>query len=119
MPLYEYACQHCGPFHDWSSLSRYLEPVQCPDCGQPSPRAIATPALGMDWQQKKAHAINEKSAHEPRVTRRRRGDPLVHDAHADLSHHREKKLARKHAHADKHPDGKHAHLSNHPWLVRH
>lgn len=119
MPLYEYVCQRCGPFHDWSTIGLYLEPVECPDCGRSSPRAIATPALGMDWQQKKAHTINEKSAHEPRVTHRRRGDPIVHDTHADLSLHREKKLARKHAHDDKHRDGKHAHMSNHPWLVRH
>ena len=119
MPLYEYECRRCGPFHDWGTMSLYLEPARCPDCGGDCPRAIATPALGMDWQHKKAHAINEKSAHEPRVTRRRRGDPMVHDVHADLSRHREKKLARKHAHDHSHGDGKHAHISKHPWMVRH
>jgi hypothetical protein len=100
-------------------MGDYLKPAKCPGCGKRSPRSVASPALGMDWQQKKAHSINEKSVHEPRVVRRRRGDPMVHDAHADLSRHREKKLARKHVHEEKHRHSKHAHMSSHPWLVRH
>jgi putative FmdB family regulatory protein len=119
MPLYDYTCKRCGPFRDWKPVGEYLEPAKCPDCGRRSPRAVATPALGMDWQRKKAHSINEKSAHEPRVTRRRRGDPIVNDAHADLSRHRERKLAQKHQHDESHRHSKHAHMSNHPWLVRH
>lgn len=118
MPLYDYSCRTCGPFSDWRAMSEFDEPTRCPDCGEPSPRAVATPALGMDWQQKKAHSINEKSANEPRTVRRRRGDPMVHDVHTDLSRHREQKLARRHAH-DHHHGNSHAHTSNHPWMVRH
>jgi putative FmdB family regulatory protein len=114
MPLYEYECGRCGPFRDWRTLSQYKKPAKCPDCGKPARRAVASPRLGMDWQQKKAHGINEKSAHEPRVMRRRRGDPLVHDAHADLSKHREKQLAKRHAE----PKAT-VHKSHHPWMVRH
>lgn len=119
MPLYHYSCPACGAFSDWRTMSDFDKPAPCPDCGAPAPRDVATPALGMDWQNKKAHAINEKSAHEPRTVRRRRGDPMVHDAHADLSVHRQKKIARKHAHDHGHGGKAHAHQSNHPWMVRH
>ena len=117
MPLYEYACQACGVFDAWRAMADWKQPVACPECGVPAPRDLAQPVLGMDWQRKKAHSINERSANEPRTVRRRRGDPLVHDPHADLSMHREKALARKHSHA--HGGDSHAHRSNHPWMVRH
>jgi putative FmdB family regulatory protein len=118
MPLYDYACPTCGVFSDWADMRDYDKPSHCPDCGKKAPRDVASPALGMDWQQKKAHSINEKSAHEPRTVRRRRGDPMVHDVHRDLSPHRERTLAHKHAH-DHAKGASHAHRSNHPWMVRH
>jgi putative FmdB family regulatory protein len=119
MPLYDYQCRHCGPFRDWRGMGEYRKPAECPECGKPAPRSAATPALGMDWQQRKAHSINEKSGHEPRVVHRRRGDPMVHDAHADLSRHREQKLAHEHAHDHSHRGDERRHVSNHPWMVRH
>ena len=100
-------------------MADFDKPARCPECGQPSPRAVARPSRGMDWQEKKAHAINEKSAHEPAVVRRRRGDPVMHDVHRDLSRHREENIARKHAHDHTHNGDRHVHKSNHPWMVRH
>jgi putative FmdB family regulatory protein len=117
VPLYDYSCPACGVFSEWRGMADWDQPVACPECGAPAPRDLAQPVLGMDWQLKKAHSINERSANEPRTVRRRRGDPMVHDAHADLSVHREKALARKHSHA--HGGGDHTHRSNHPWMVRH
>jgi putative FmdB family regulatory protein len=118
MPLYDYACATCGLFRGWRAMALYDQPAPCPECGALAPRDVAMPVLGMDWQRKKAHSINERSANEPRTVRRRRGDPMVHDPHADLSVHRQKALARKHSHAHSSGDA-HAHRSNHPWMVRH
>jgi len=115
MPLYEYECTRCGPFRDWRSMSEFEKPAKCPDCGRAAPRAIATPTLGMDAGTRKAHSINEKSAHEPRVVRRRRGDAIPqHDAHADLVRAREERGKRT-----REPRQKETHVSSHPFAIRH
>ena len=62
-----------------------------------------------------AHAINERSAHEPRVVRRRRGDAIPqHDAHADLMRVREERAAKR-----REPRKKETVASKHPWMVGH
>jgi putative FmdB family regulatory protein len=123
MPLYDYECARCGPFRKWRGMNAFAKPSTCPDCGRTAPRAMATPSLGMDWRQKKAHSINEKSAHEPRVVRRKAGDPMIHDAHRDLTDAGPRSgHARNHAHGHGHRhDHKHGKLerSRHPWAVRH
>lgn len=115
MPLYDYECRSCGPFREWRSMNDYEKPAKCPDCHRSSTRSVATPTLGMDAGLRKSHAINEKSAHEPRVVRRRRGDAIPqHDAHADLMRVREERSARK-----REPRKAETHASHHPWMVRH
>ena len=71
MPVYEYECTACGGFSAVRRLAEYKEPQPCPDCGTPSPRALHTaPAYsGMPSTDRKAHAINERSAHEPRSSK--------------------------------------------------
>jgi putative FmdB family regulatory protein len=126
MPLYEYDCASCGPFRDWRGMADYSKPAKCPECGKRSPRSMATPSLGMDWQQKKAHTNNERSAHEPRVVHRHRGGPMGHDAHRDLTEARTGKGDHHHGHDHGHghshgSSGKKGKLkrSSHPWAVRH
>jgi putative FmdB family regulatory protein len=115
MPLYDYDCGRCGPFREWRSMGDFAKPAECPSCGRASPRAIATPTLGMDAGRRQAHALNEKSAHEPHVVRRRRGDPIpLHDAHADLMRAREVRSKRA-----REPRQRETHVSKHPWAVRH
>lgn len=115
MPLYDYECARCGPFRDWRSMRDFAKPADCPDCGKAAARALATPTLGMDAGQRKAHAINEKSAHEPRVVRRRRGDAIPqHDAHADLMRAREERSKRA-----RQPRKHETHVSRHPFAIRH
>lgn len=115
MPLYDYDCTRCGPFREWRSMNDFEKPVACPDCGKAAARAIATPLLGMDAGLRKAHAVNEKSANEPRLVRRRRGDPIPkHDAHADLMRAREERSKKRGE-----PRKKETHVSSHPFAVRH
>ena len=72
MPLYDYLCTACGPFTEMMPMATYDAPLQCPSCGQAAPRAILTmPNFnGMDANKRKAHAINEKSAHVPQTSAR-------------------------------------------------
>lgn len=120
MPLYDYECVRCGPFRKWRGMSEFARPARCPDCGKRAARSVASPMLGMDWRQKTAHSINEKSAHEPRVVHRKRGDPMVHDTHRDLTDARRYGRGHRqdHGHAHGHKHGK-LERSRHPWAVRH
>lgn len=72
MPLYEYDCAACGDFTALRPMAEYREPQPCPDCGQPAPRALFTapslPILGS--AARTAHARNERSAHEPMVSKK-------------------------------------------------
>jgi hypothetical protein len=76
----------------------------------------------MNSDLRRALHSSEKSADEPRVVRRRRGDPIPkHDAHTDLS----KLRGNVHAHSQhcghSHGGDQKAKTvqSKHPWLVRH
>ncbi|MBI1396371.1 MAG: zinc ribbon domain-containing protein [Betaproteobacteria bacterium] len=69
MPTYEYLCGHCE--RDFTAVRRMAEaslPQPCPECGAPAPRAMMTaPAYaGMPAATRQAHAVNERSRHEPR-----------------------------------------------------
>jgi putative FmdB family regulatory protein len=115
MPLYDYQCDGCGPFREWRRMSDYAQPATCPDCGSSAERLMATPVIGMDSGLRRAHATNERSAHEPRVVRRRRGDAIPqHDAHADLMRVREERAAKR-----REPRKKETVVSKHRWMVGH
>ena len=123
MPLYDYECRRHGAFNDWRTISDCDSPVPCPVCGSLADRSISAPYLGIDSGLRKSHSINEMSAHEPRIVRRRRGDPIPHDSHRDLSRHRDAGSAHAHKHAGHSHGHEHgggtAEVSKHPWLVRH
>ncbi len=71
MPLYDYACDSCGPFRDWRPMSAFDEDVSCPNCGSASKRLVAMPFLPcVSPNNRIAHERNERSAHEPKVMRR-------------------------------------------------
>ncbi len=67
MPVYDYACEACGPFTVMRPMAEFREPHACPDCGAASQRAFLTaPRIGgMDAGLKAAHATNERSRHAP------------------------------------------------------
>ncbi|GBU18197.1 MULTISPECIES: zinc ribbon domain-containing protein [Methylobacterium] len=68
MPVYDYACESCGPFTVLRPMSQFRDPHDCPDCGAECARAFLTaPNLAsMDAGRRKAFAVNERSAHAPR-----------------------------------------------------
>lgn len=68
MPTYEYACEACGDFTALRSMAQCRDPHPCPSCGKPAARAFATaPAFaGLPAAVRRAHAVNERSANEPR-----------------------------------------------------
>ncbi|WP_264046995.1 FmdB family zinc ribbon protein [Methylobacterium flocculans] len=68
MPVYDYACEACGPFTVLRPMAQFRDPHDCPDCGSSCGRAFLTaPNLAsMDAGRRKAHATNERSQHAPR-----------------------------------------------------
>ena len=70
MPVYDYACQACGPFTVMRPMAQFQDPHDCPDCGSECGRAFLTaPNLAsMDAGRRRAHATNERSAHAPRTS---------------------------------------------------
>jgi len=69
MPVYEYLCDACGPFTDMRPMAECDLPQDCPSCTISSPRVILTaPHFAcMPADQRKAHAVNERSAHAPKT----------------------------------------------------
>jgi putative FmdB family regulatory protein len=69
MPLYEYLCDHCGPFAEPRPMAECDDPRDCPECGMLSPRALLTaPRLAcMSTSTRAAFAVNERSAHAPQT----------------------------------------------------
>lgn len=67
MPVYEYACQRCGPFEAFRPMAEFDQPSDCDICGAPAPRVMLTaPAFaGMDASRRTAFATNERSANAP------------------------------------------------------
>lgn len=71
MPLYEYHCESCGDFEAWGKISESGAAAQCEHCGEYGERVISAPSLAiLGATQRSAHERNEKSAHEPRMTRK-------------------------------------------------
>jgi putative FmdB family regulatory protein len=72
MPVYEYCCQECA--HEFTALrpmSEHRADTVCPDCGGTAGRVLSAPRLNtMQANTRKAHQINERSAHEPKVSQR-------------------------------------------------
>ena len=122
MPLYTYECRRHGVFSEWQTMSECHLPTPCPICNAPSERQVSVPHRGMDAALRNSHAINERSAHEPRIVRRRRGDGIpAHDTHRDLTHHAHVGGSHAHAHGERiQQSGPSSTVrSRHPWLVRH
>lgn len=72
MPVYEYCCHECA--HEFTALrpmSEHRAAAVCPGCGGAAGRVLSAPRLNtLPAGARKAHQINERSAHEPKVSQR-------------------------------------------------
>ena len=106
MPLYEYECDHCGPFNGWAAIAQATDPAACPSCDTEAPRAVSAPQLSrMQRNTKIAHERNEKSADAPQVAKRA-GPSHQH-------HHGGGACAHSHAKPG------HGHGPKRPWMIGH
>jgi putative FmdB family regulatory protein len=115
MPLYNYACTTHGEFDAWRPMAKSSAPARCPICRRLARRGVSAPNLAdMDSNNRKAHSINERSAHEPRVVSK--GDPgwSAIRGHAHGGGHD----GHGHGHARAKPSG-HRHGPARPWMVGH
>lgn len=108
MPLYEYYCEHCDQvFSSLKSIQHYNSPETCQGCGNPANRILYTaPRLNtMRPEIRKAHQVNEKSAHEPRMSHGHRCGPSCH-------HH-------KHQHSETNKPEVKQQRGKRPWMLGH
>lgn len=67
MPLYPYECRTGHRFDLLRPMAERDAPASCAHCGTSAARALAAPRLAvLSATQRRAHARNERSAHEPR-----------------------------------------------------
>lgn len=107
MPLYDYACDDCGPFRDWQSMAQAEEPAVCPSCDGSAARSVTAPFIAnMNPHNRIAHQRNEKSAHEPKQVSRQQLDKVgAKRSQGQSCHH-------GHGHA-------HSHSAGRPWMLGH
>ena len=84
MPIYEFACEGCGPFEERRAYEEASEAARCPTCEGEARRVYSMPNLkSMSPALSGAMDRAEKSAHEPEVARRKVGGD--HAGHRHVS----------------------------------
>ncbi|MBM9464728.1 zinc ribbon domain-containing protein [Aeromicrobium sp. YIM 150415] len=70
MPTYTYTCRTCGPFDLVRTISRRVEPANCPACQRQSMRVISAPHLSrLDSSLDRSVTSAGLSSESPGVTR--------------------------------------------------
>ncbi|WP_267361750.1 MULTISPECIES: zinc ribbon domain-containing protein [unclassified Methylobacterium] len=64
MPIYDYACEACGPFTAMRPMAEFRDPCACPECRVGALRTfLSAPAIArMDPARRSALASNERDA---------------------------------------------------------
>ena len=58
MPVYDYACEACGPFTVLRPMAQFRDPHDCPDCGAECGRAFLTaPGQGINIAMNTWHGV--------------------------------------------------------------
>lgn len=84
MPVYDYRCDECDcEFTMLMPMSRSSDAMPCPGCEHSARRVISAPHLStMRAEMRAAHQTNERSAHEPKMTKGHRcGSGCSHQSH--------------------------------------
>lgn len=79
MPVYEFLCDHCGPFEQHRDFSQAGVPLDCPTCRVPARRLFSAPGL---FRLPTALRQRIDQSAQPRVEQR-----LVQPAGHDAGHH--------------------------------
>jgi putative FmdB family regulatory protein len=80
MPIYEFECREHGVFELTRSVAEAREDAPCLACGIAARRILSLPSFSkMPRAIVKAHDVNERSRHEPRVVTRARGASMAGD----------------------------------------
>lgn len=75
MPIYDYACEGCGPFTAMRPMAQYRNPSACPQCGAGAPRTlVSAPGLASKDAVYSARTATEPKAGGPHRT------PTTHPA---------------------------------------
>lgn len=105
MPLYEFDCAGGHRFSRLRAIAARDDALDCDTCGAPATRTVAAPRLALlSSTQRRAHAVNERSAHEPRRVTRGQSEERARPGAAACGH--------AHSHAS------HAHTGR-PWMLSH
>jgi putative FmdB family regulatory protein len=112
MPVYEYLCAACGPFTALRPMAEYEAPHACPECGATVARAILTPLrlASLSVGTRKAHALNERSRHEPKALSA--ADPAGH-------HHPAGGDAASRRRTSEAPPAAKSFPGRRPWMISH
>jgi putative FmdB family regulatory protein len=110
MPVYEYACQECGPFAALRPMAEYADPHACPDCGTDAPRVMLTAPMlaNMDAGRRTAFATNERSANAPKSSK-----SLGHGANCGCCTGKKSRMTLYGK------DGSKSFPSSRPWMISH
>lgn len=109
MPLYDYHCTGHGAFSELATLDDAALPAPCPVCRQPARRVIGVPrALARRPELMLAHAVNERSQHEP-----------LSATSAAAAARREPPLGRRGTRAFYTQEGNKLFPSMRPWMIGH
>lgn len=67
MPIYDYACDACGPFTAMRPMAQFRDPCTCPECGTAVARAfLSAPAIVVgNANGRVARAVTSPSATDP------------------------------------------------------
>ena len=117
MPLYNFECAECGPFLSFLTMGDRNRRVTCVTCNRKAERVITAPSLGlMPSSRRKAHAINERSRHEPRVSR---GRGHVCKSGCACGKPANRTIGKVGSTSDERPLLKSARKSPRPWMLGH
>ncbi|HET8709962.1 MAG TPA: zinc ribbon domain-containing protein [Spongiibacteraceae bacterium] len=107
MPVYDYHCRECDTeFTMLMPMSRSADPATCPSCSHSAQRIISAPHLStMRADIRNAHQVNERSAHEPKMTK-------GHRCGAGCSHHHQTGKPEQ-------PALKQVSSAKRPWMLGH